>query len=106
MLVDAGYTDLTDDASTSALAIVTCQTRNLQPHRVSWLKNGEPLLVNGKDYEVFQVLHSRNGSVYNSSLVIRDVLELVDTPSYTCHISSQNYSINLTERILTSIYQV
>ena len=96
MLSSVGYTDLTDDTTTTALAIVTCQTMNIQPHRVTWLRNGEPLVINGNDYDTLQVLHNHKGSVYNIRLIIMNVLELLDKPTYTCYISSQNSNVTLT----------
>ena len=45
MLSSVGYTDLTDDTTTTALAM------NIQPHRVTWQRNGEPLVINGNDYD-------------------------------------------------------
>ena len=47
-------------------------------------------MINGNDYDTLQVLHNRKGSVYNIRLIIMNVLELLDKPTYTCYISSQN----------------
>ena len=76
------YTDFTDDNSTSTLAVVTCETRHLQPQNVSWLRNGELLSLDGHDYEMTHELRERTDSHYGNNLVIRNVFGLLNSPVY------------------------
>ena len=54
-------------------------------------------MINSNGYVAVQVLVDQKGSVYNNSLTISDMLELIDSPTYTCSIlSSQNNATTLT----------
>ena len=93
--MDAYYIDLSDDPSTPVLAAVTCETALMIPEGVTWLRNGDPLIIDGHDYESVQVLENRKDSLYNSSLLIKGVTDLFGSPSFTCIISSQDGDISL-----------
>ena len=92
-IISHHYTeDFTDDASTMTLAVVTCETRNIQPQHVFWLRNGE--FLSEDNYEIIQHLIRRRGSVYNNSLAIRDAIGLLNSPVYTCTISNGNMTLS------------
>lgn len=100
-LTGMNYTDITDDDSTSTLAIITCDTRNVQPKNVTWLRNGNLLHIDRHNYEITQQLQNRESSEYSNSLLIRDVIGLIHSPTYACKISSGN--ISLTSSIVIHI---
>ena len=87
------YTDFTDDLSTSTLAVVTCETRFIQPQLVSWLRNGDSLSIDGHDYETNNTLSNREGSEYIHNLVIRDAIGLINSPTYTCRVTNSNVTL-------------
>lgn len=100
-VVSYHFTDFTDDDSRLTLAVVTCETRYIQPQNVSWLRNGELLAIDGHDYELTQDLKERRNSHVGNNLVIRDVFGLLNAPVYTCRIANgdqlliQNVTVNI-----------
>ena len=83
--------------------IVKCQTRTFQPQSVSWLRNGEFVIIDGYNYESIQVLRSRIDSEYEYSLIIRDVIGLIGSPTYTCIVSNSTLTVSQNTTIAIDI---
>ena len=83
--------------------IVKYQTRTFQPQSVSWLRNGEFVIIDGYNYESIQVLRSRIDSEYEYSLIIRDVIGLIGSPTYTCIVSNSTLTVSQNTTIAIDI---
>lgn len=103
LITTTHYDEYIADTSTSALAVVTCMTRYIQPQNVFWLRNGEPLSIDGLEYEMTEDLRSQTNSYYNHSLIIRDILGLINSPEYTCYIENTDSVLNSTVSVKTNL---
>lgn len=83
----SGYTDLTNNNDTTAMAEIECYTMNSPPTHVVWLKNGEEIELHDDNYETLQVVTDRRNSHYQNILVVRDVLGVMNV-TYTCKITN------------------
>ena len=77
------YTDWTN-ANNSPLGTIECLTEEGPPTDVTWLRDDEPVLVDGDKYEMIQTVTDRGGFYYNNSLLIRHAADLVGSHIYTC----------------------
>lgn len=84
----SGYTDLTSDSHTTALAQIECYTINSPPTKVIWKKNGDIIDVEMDKYTALQVVIDRRNSHYQNILMIRDVLDIMGNFTFTCEIEN------------------
>ena len=96
----SGYTDLTEDSSTTALVQVECYTVNSPPTTVVWKRDGQVINTRSDTYETLQVVADRIDSHYRNVLLLHNVSDVVGDHIYTCEIenvvgsTSHNISIN------------
>jgi len=72
----------------SSLATVTCSTQNSPPTNVTWMKDGEELLISGKKYRSIHEVTNRANSDYNVKLIIGDITGIVGVHNYTCMVNN------------------
>ena len=91
-LVQQEFQDLTDSSTSSGsvVASYTCSTRNYPPTTVTWLRNGDPLVIDNEYYSTTQVITDRVSSSYKSVLLVHKVTEVFGNPppTYACSIST------------------
>lgn len=87
-LNSSDYQDLTEDISSSALAIVRCITHTSPPTSVTWKRNGVAIDVDGGKYETMQIVTDRKHSHYDNTLIVNDLTEILGNPTYTCIITN------------------
>ena len=87
-LNSSDYQDLTQDVSSTALAIMRCITQASPPTDVTWKRNGVEVDVDGVKYEMMQIVTDRKKSFYYNTLIINVVTEILESPMYTCVITN------------------
>ena len=96
------YNNLIEDTSTTALATIQCQTESYPPTWVVWQKNRVEISVDGQSYETLQMITNRRNSYFRNILIVKDVVEIVGTPLYTCLVG--NSAGNISRSVRVSIY--
>lgn len=72
----------------SSLATVTCSTQNSPPTNVTWMKDGEELIIDGVKYRAIHEVTDRSNTYYNVKLIIGDVIGIGGDHSYTCMVNN------------------
>ena len=71
------------------------------PTNVMWMRDGEPVTVDGSGYEMILTVANRVGILtplqYNNKLLIRNAVDLVGYHTYTCIVS--NYAGNSSKTV-------
>ena len=95
----SGYTDLTSNSQTTALAQIECYTLNSPPTTVIWKKDGDIIDVEMDKYTAMQIVIDRRSSHYQNILLIRDVFNIMGNFTFTCEIEnnagSTHHSVNI-----------
>ena len=95
----SGYTDLTSNSQTTALAQIECYTLNSPPTTVIWKKDGDVIDVEMDKYTAMQIVIDRRSSHYQNILLIRDVFDIMGNFTFTCEIEnnagSTHHSVNI-----------
>ena len=91
----SGYSDLTMDNNTTALAQIECYTTRSPATNVTWMRNGEVLTIDGVKYDAMQIVTDRIHSSYRNILLVNDVLSIVGNLIFSCNISNINGSTSL-----------
>ena len=82
------YTDLTDDNSSTTLAVVECNTRGSLPNSVTWQRNGVKIDLDNAKYEMIQTMTNRRYSHYQYKLIVRDVFGALGNLTYSCMVTN------------------
>lgn len=72
----------------SSLATVTCSTRNSPPTNVTWMKDGEEIVVDVIKYRSIHEVTDRANSHYNVKLIIGDISGIAGVHNYTCVVNN------------------
>lgn len=91
----SGYTDLTRDNSTTAMAQIECYTTNSPPTHVIWQKNGEIINTDGFMYDEIQIVTDHRNSHYRNVLLVNDLVSVVGDLTFSCNVSNVNGSASL-----------
>ena len=91
------------DTSDDHLAKIVYTTHLSPPTNVTWLRDGEPVMVDGYRYEMKSTVTNRyyHESHYRSKLLIRDAIHLAGNHTYTCIVS--NYAGTASSTVETSL---
>ena len=90
----SGYTDLTHDSHTTALAQIECYTTNSPPTTVIWKKDSDVIDVETNRYTALQIVIDRRNSHYQNILMIRDIWDIMGSSTFTCEIENSAGSIH------------
>ena len=83
------YTSHIEDAATDVLITVNCLTQSYPPSTIVWSRNGVEIPVDDRKYIAYQtVTNNRYYSYYQNSLVVQDVVGIVNRPIYTCDVKN------------------
>ena len=95
--------DLTFENSKQALS---CTSTGGPPTTVSWMKNGEPLTVDGTTYVQTQVIIDTNSSIYITTLFIKvpDQNEVVG--NYTCGVNNSRVTSELLHQTYSNTIEI
>ena len=73
------------------LGVIEFTTYNSPPTNVAWLRDGEPVTVDGSRYEMIHIVTGRNyfsRYSYNNRLLVRNAVDLVGYHTYTCTVNN------------------
>ena len=85
------------------LGVIEFSTCNSPPTYVTWLRDGEPVTVDGSGYEMMQIVHERTEGDYirSSRLLIRNAVDLIGYHTYTFIVS--NYA-GITNKTVNTVF--
>jgi hypothetical protein len=84
----SGYSDLTKDDQTAALARVECYTTGSPPTTVIWKRDGAVIDAKSSRYDTLQIATDRRHSHFRNILLINDVFDVVGNYTFTCEIEN------------------
>ena len=67
---------------------LTCTSTRSPATTVAWLRDGQPLTVDGSTYQLTQTVSNRRESTYENVLTIHDQLDRVIGDSYSCIVTN------------------
>ena len=74
---------------------LTCVSTGSPPTVVEWMKNGQPLTINGFLYSLSQTVTDRTASTYNNTLSVSETAPGGVAGTYTCTVSNELGSANM-----------
>ena len=74
-------------ASSATKVTLTCTSTNSPATNVSWMRDGETLLIDGVKNQFYQTVTSRRSSTYQNILIMNDAIENT-TGIYTCNVTN------------------
>lgn len=77
-----------DPNSRMALAEVMCNTRISPPTKITWLRDGKRIHIDGTLYQTVVRVTDRRYYRYNTILVIHDAANVGGVHNYTCIVSN------------------
>ena len=77
-----------DTGDMSTLAVVFCSTQNSPPTDVTWMKDGEVLVLDSVTYWSIHEVTNRANSRYDVKLMIGDVIGIGGVHNYTCAVNN------------------
>ena len=83
------YTDWSYNYDFDILGTVECLTQYSPPTKVTWLRDGVPVEVDGIGYKMMQIVTHRYNSLYNNTLIITNAAHLAGEHTYNCTIENR-----------------
>lgn len=83
------YQDLSTNPASTAVGIITCQSRYSPPTNITWQRDGVAIDINDDRYVMLQTVTDQyNLTYYDNVLQIMDVVSLAGNHIFTCSISN------------------
>ena len=75
--------------------VVNCTSTGSPATNVTWMRDGQPLTIDGTTYKLIQTVTNRTASTYENILTVNDQLSNVTGRNYTCTVTNALGSASL-----------
>ena len=82
---------------------LTCVSTGSPPTVVEWMKNGQPLTINGSLHSLSQTVTDRAASTYDNTLTVSETVPGGMAGTYTCNVSNILGSVNMTVEVVCEL---